>query len=139
MHTTARLTNPPSFHPGPMAWNLLYGASSTCYIVKDCTGCRAFFKNSSVREGGGGGGCLQKRTILYIYYWVWWDNRWCWWHKIRCGVVCNSMGVWVYSPPENVCIFPPLGLHFVRFLKQIFGYTVLHKYYTVDRLNLQLI
>ena len=38
--------------------------------------------------------------------------------------------VWFY-------IFPPLGLHFVRFLKQIFG---LQRYiiYTVDRLNLQL-
>ena len=37
---------------------------------------------------------------------------------------------------ENFRIFPSLRLHFVRFLKQIFGYTALH--YTVDRLNLQL-
>jgi hypothetical protein len=34
------------------------------------------------------------------------------------------------------CGVLPLGLHFVRFLKQIFGYTSLQ--YTVDRLNLQL-
>ena len=34
------------------------------------------------------------------------------------------------------CIFLSLGLQFVHFLKQIFGYTALH--YAVDRLNLQL-
>ena len=49
--------------------------------------------------------------------------------------VCNSIKeVWGYFPPENIFIFPPLGLHFVRFLKQIFGYTALH--YTVNKLNL---
>jgi hypothetical protein len=37
--------------------------------------------------------------------------------------------------PRNLLYSPP-GLHFVRFLKQIFRYTALH--YTVDRLNLQL-
>jgi hypothetical protein len=36
---------------------------------------------------------------------------------------------------ENICIFLPLGLQFLHFLKQIFGYTALH--YAVDRLNLQ--
>jgi hypothetical protein len=33
-------------------------------IVKDCTGCRAFFKNSSVREGGGG---VYKKGPYYIF------------------------------------------------------------------------
>jgi hypothetical protein len=37
-----------------------------------------------------------------------------------------------------MCLSPyfstPIGLHFLRFLKHIFGYTALH--YTVDRLNL---
>jgi hypothetical protein len=32
-----------------------------------------------------------------------------------CGVVCNSRGVWGYSAAEHFCIFPSLGLHFVRF------------------------
>jgi hypothetical protein len=32
----------------------------------------------------------------------------------------------VRSSPENVCIFLPLGLQFVRFLNQIFGYSALH-------------
>jgi hypothetical protein len=36
---------------------------------------------------------------------------------------------------ENICIFLPLRLQFLHFLKQIFGYTALH--YAVDRLNLQ--
>jgi hypothetical protein len=42
-----------------------------------------------------------------------------------CDVVCNSGGLGG--------IFPPLGLHFVRILKQIFGYTAI--LYTVDRLT----
>ena len=37
--------------------------------------------------------------------------------------------------PENICIFLPLGLQFLHFLEQIFGYTALH--YAVDRRNLQ--
>jgi hypothetical protein len=40
--------------------------------------------------------------------------------KAKCGAVCN-----ISFPPENVCTFPPLGLHFERSLKQIFGYTAL--------------
>jgi hypothetical protein len=31
-----------------------------------------------------------------------------------------------YVIVREVCIIPPLGLHFVRFLKQIFGYTAFH-------------
>ena len=52
--------------------------------------------------------------------------------KKSYAVVGESGGI----PPQIFCIFPPLGLHFVCFLKQIFEYTALH--YTVDRLNLQL-
>jgi hypothetical protein len=55
----------------------------------------------------------------------------------KFGVVSYVIGGGTRSiPPERFCIFPLLGLHFVRFLKQIFGHTELH--YTVDRLNLQL-
>jgi hypothetical protein len=50
----------------------------------------------------------------------------CWRQNVWCGVVYNSGEVWGHSSPENVRIFPPLGLHFVRFLKQIFGYTALY-------------
>ena len=50
--------------------------------------------------------------------------------------VIGGGGAYRGIPPEKFFIFPLLGLHFVRFLKQIFGYTELH--YTVDRLNLQL-
>jgi hypothetical protein len=51
-------------------------------------------------------------------------------------VVCSSRGSGDIFSQENFRIFSPLGERFVRFLKQIFGYTALH--YTVDRLNLQL-
>jgi hypothetical protein len=74
-----------------------------------------------IRQWGGGGDNLQKGAILY---WVWRDDR----LLLVKKVVWKSMVFF--------CSFPPLGLHFVRFLRQIFGYTVLH--YTVDRLNLQL-
>ena len=41
------------------------------------------------------------------------------------------------SPRKCLYFSTPVGLHFVRFLKQIFaGYPSLH--YTVDRVNLQL-
>jgi hypothetical protein len=49
--------------------------------------------------------------------------------------VCNSRGLHggIFQP-ENLRIFPRLGLHFLRFMRQNFG--ALH--YTADRLNLQL-
>jgi hypothetical protein len=79
---------------------------------------RAFFR--TCLEGGH----LQKGTILY---WVWRDDRYgCLRQKVWCDIVCTSRGVWGYSPPENFCIFPPLGLKCEHFLKQIFGYTALH-------------
>jgi hypothetical protein len=62
-----------------------------------------------VRGGGGGGGGSFTKSV-----------------------VCNSGGLG-YSPTEKFCIFPPLGMYFVRFLNQMFGYTALH--YTVDKLN----
>jgi hypothetical protein len=49
----------------------------------------------------------------------------------RFGVVSYLRGL-----PENFDVFPSLGLHFVRFLNQMFEYRALH--YTVDRLNRQL-
>ena len=86
-------------------------------------------------QWGRGGGGIYKMGLYYAEYGEMTDG--CWWQKVWCGVVCNSRGVWAgHSPPENICTLPPLRLHFVRFLKQIFGYTVLH--YTVDRANLQL-
>jgi hypothetical protein len=48
--------------------------------------------------------------------------------------IVRSLGAF---SPRKCLYFPPLGVHFVRFLKHIqFGYTALHC--TVDRLNLQL-
>ena len=79
-------------------------------LVKTYSVNQSLFKNSS---GGGGVSTKRDRTILSVE------------------------GVWGHSLPEKFCIFPLLGLHFVRFLKQIIcGYTVLH--YTADRPNLQL-
>jgi hypothetical protein len=53
------------------------------------------------------------------------DNK-----KFWCGIVCNSRGGGGVAggilPQNFFCIFLPLGLQFVHFLKQIFGYTVLH-------------
>ena len=51
----------------------------------------------------------------------------------KFGVVSHVL---VGGSGGNLCIFPLPGLHFVRFLKQIFGYAALH--YSVDRPNLQL-
>jgi hypothetical protein len=51
------------------------------------------------------------------------------------NVIVGESGA--FSPRK--CLYyctPYIGLHYVRFLKQIFGYTALH--YTVDRPNLQL-
>ena len=55
----------------------------------------------------------------------------------KFGVISRLLvgGFWGYSPPKIFCIFLPLWLQFLHFLKQIFGYTALH--YAVDRLNLQ--
>ena len=46
----------------------------------------------------------------------------------RFGVISHLIvgGLRGYSPPEHFCIFLHLGLQFLHFLKQIFGYTASH-------------
>jgi hypothetical protein len=96
--------------------------------------CQGFFKNSS----RGGGTSTKKGS----YYTECVEIKDC--YK-KFGVV--SYGLEEFFPrkfdvgsggilPHKKNYFPPLGLHFAHFLKQIFGYTALH--YTANRLNLQL-
>ena len=77
---------------------------------------QGIFRNSSVR----GGGRSTER-----------GHRWLLCKKDWRGVVCNSMGFW---GPQKFFLFSRryIGLHFVRFLKQIFGYTALAWYVYVN-------
>jgi hypothetical protein len=69
----------------------------------------------------GGGGIYKKRP----YYTE------CMWRDGRCMVVGDkTFGLvsYVIVGGSGVCISPSPGLHFVRFLKQIFGYTAFKLY-----------
>jgi hypothetical protein len=57
--------------------------------------------------------------------------------KKFCGVVSyvyNSKWVWEYSPPRKLLYsYTPIELHYVRFLKLIFGYSLQRLNYTSCR------
>jgi hypothetical protein len=72
--------------------------------------------------GGGRASTKRDHTILSVERWqmVVGDKKF--------GVVSYVLVGWSWSflPQKIFCIFPPLGLKYEHFLKQIFGYTALH-------------